>query len=71
MMIAGWGEWTGPRDEDWESGANTRLVAPVPPERWPYGPPPFHQEGCGLHADGLFCDCAASCADDDDWGVGA
>ncbi len=71
MIIYGFGEWTGPRNEDWEGVANTRLRAPVPPARWPYGPPSFHQEGCGLHTGGLFCDCRASCADDTEWGVGA
>jgi hypothetical protein len=71
MMIFGWGEWTGPRPEDWDGPGEVRLREPVPGARWPYGPPPFHQEGCTLHGGGLFCDCAASAADDDEWGVGA
>jgi hypothetical protein len=44
-------------------GATLRHV--VPPERWPFCLPDEHDRGCLLHAGGLFCDCAASCADDD------
>ena len=71
MIIPGYGEWTGPNAEDWDAGKHTQLRAPVPGARWPYGPPPYHQPGCILHTGGLFCDCAASCADDTEWGVGA
>lgn len=52
--------WTGPRDDDWENGSQMKLKAPVPPERWPYGPPTAHEDICTLHEGGLFCDCAAS-----------
>lgn len=58
--------WTGPRDSDWSTPARERLRAPVPADRWPYGPPDEHQEGCILHEGGLFCDCAASAADSED-----
>jgi hypothetical protein len=57
--------WTGPRDADLTEG-QTLLVHPVPPERWPYGPPEEHQAGCNLHRDGLFCDCVASSNEDDE-----
>lgn len=70
MIVLPWGEWTGPRPEDWDP-ATQRLHAPVDGGRWPYGPPTHHEPGCGLHGGGLFCDCAASCSDDTEWGVGA
>lgn len=54
--------WTGPLDSDLEPSGN--LKAPVPPERWPYGPPRDHDGCCSLHEGGLFCDCGASAADD-------
>lgn len=60
--------WTGPRPEDLRPDGY-RLRAPVPPERWPYGPPSWHQACCRLHARGLYCDCEASAADDDVWGA--
>lgn len=69
MHVPGWGEWTGPRDGDVLPGTGDILCAPVPGARWPYGPPPHHQAGCGLHAGRLFCDCAASCTDDNEWGM--
>jgi hypothetical protein len=52
------------------------LLARVPPERWPYGPPDAHETGCNLfphpgNEGGLFCDCAASAADDVENGIGA
>lgn len=59
--------WTGPLASDLTPG-NT-LREPVPPERWPYGPPDFHETCCILHRRGLFCDCKASAADDDQWGA--
>ena len=52
--------WTGPLPQDWAPGAEYRLCAPVPPARWPFGPPSDHQECCSLHRSGLFCDCTAS-----------
>lgn len=64
--------WTGPRPN--EIGPTGQLLFPVPPERWPYGPPDFHQKSCTLFdhgGEGLFCDCAASDASDVEWGAGA
>jgi hypothetical protein len=61
--------WTGPLESDLRPNGY-ELVAPVPPERWPYGPPDHHEVCCVLHTGGLFCDCKASAADDDAWGVG-
>lgn len=58
--------WTGPEEGDREPDGVT-LKRPVPGERWPYGPPEAHEDCCGLHAGGLFCDCQASAADEDDW----
>lgn len=37
-----------------------RGALPIPPERWPYGPPEVHEDSCHLHENGRFCDCAAS-----------
>ena len=67
--------WIGPREGDLKpDGASLR--GPVPPERWPYGPPSAHEDCCRLHAvhnahrsDGLYCDCAASAADDLNYGI--
>ena len=62
--------WTGPRDEDWADSTETRLRAPVPPERWPYGPPDAHDDWCMLFGRApsvnaiLFCDCSASASED-------
>jgi hypothetical protein len=56
--------WRGPRDEDLKAdGVSLRHL--VPPERWPYGPPAEHQDCCLLHERGLYCDCAASAADEE------
>lgn len=44
-------------------------VGPIPPDRWPYGPPWRHQRCCELHSGGVTCDCAASAADDEEWGA--
>ena len=70
MNVPGWGWWTGPQRADCEPGSRDHLLVPVPGSRWPYGPPTHHQPGCGLHTGGRYCDCAASCADDVEWGVG-
>lgn len=59
--------WTGPRREDLFPDGVT-LVRPVPPERWPYGPPEFHEDCCILRKDGLYCDCKASDAGDIEYG---
>jgi hypothetical protein len=59
--------WTGPHNEDLDPSG--RLRQPVPPERWPFGPPSRHQDCCLLRGGELFCDCAASDASDEDWGV--
>lgn len=61
--------WTGPLDGDlWLDG--TAKNPPLPPERWPYGAPAYHEECCDLFAKGRFCDCSASAADDEEWGEG-
>lgn len=62
--------WTGPRDDELAPDGTT-LTRVVPPARWPFGPPEFHQDGCILFNGGLFCDCLASASDDLDWGFGA
>lgn len=59
-------DWTGPHPEDLD--ASGQLKAPVPEERWPYGSSRYHEAGCRLHEGGLFCDCAASDASDEDFG---
>lgn len=56
--------WTGPRENELAADGVTLLV-PVPPERWPFCHASEHDRGCTLHRGGLFCDCGASCADDD------
>jgi DNA (cytosine-5)-methyltransferase 1 len=65
--------WTGPRSDD--VAPSGMLLGRVPGERWPYGPPSAHESGCNLFPHrgspgGLFCDCAASAADDVEYGVG-
>lgn len=62
-------EWTGPRESDLNSDGVT-LRRSVPSERWPYGPPAVHEDHCRLRrADGAYCDCRASAADDGEWGI--
>ena len=66
--------WTGPREG--ETAPSGMLYGRVPAERWPYGPPSAHEARCNLFPHrgspgGLFCDCAASAADDVEYGVGA
>lgn len=51
-------QWEGPRDDEMDSSYT--LKHPVPPERWPFGPPETHEDACNLHLGGLYCDCAAS-----------
>lgn len=65
--------WTGPIDGDETHEGSGELRTPVPPERWPYGPPDHHETVCVLHEGGLYCDCLASDQSDDgaDWGNGA
>lgn len=69
--------WTGPREGDLKPDG-VSLRGPVSPERWPYGPPSAHEASCQLHrmsdanrTGGLYCDCAASAADDDEYGAPA
>jgi len=50
--------WTGPKEGEVDNTGS--LKYPVPPERWPYGPPEAHEDCCNLIEGGLFCDCAAS-----------
>jgi len=59
--------WTGPHESDLKPGGS-ELRQPVPPERWPYGPPDYHETCCRLHKQGLFCDCKASDASDTEYG---
>ncbi len=68
-------KWIGPLEGDLKPNG-VSLRGPVPPERWPYGLPSAHEDCCSLHgmADpgrigGLYCDCAASAADDLDHGI--
>ncbi len=67
--------WTGPLEGDLKSNG-VSLSGPLPPERWPYGPPTAHEDSCRLRRmtdseciDGFYCDCAASAADDLDYGI--
>lgn len=62
-------KWTGPKEADLDK-SGVKLKAPVPPERWPFGPPEFHEDCCILRKGGLFCDCSASdnSADGVEWG---
>lgn len=71
MLIFEYGIWTGPQEDDCVSGSFDHLIKPVDGSRWPYGPPTHHEQYCTLQTGGLFCDCAASCADDDMWGIGS
>lgn len=64
--------WTGPREG--EITPTGLLYGRLPGERWPYGPPSAHEGCCNLFPHrgspgGLFCDCAASAADDIESGV--
>lgn len=61
------GEWTGPIEGDQE--ADGSLIQPVPPERWPYGPPAHHEGVCLLFENGLYCDCKASDSSDVEHGT--
>lgn len=54
--------WTGPLETDLSTDGYS-LLAPVPPERWPYALPSEHDEYCLLHSGGLYCDCCASAGD--------
>lgn len=68
-MRIGGVEWTGPLLSDCLE--NGDLKHPVPPERWPYGPPAWHQACCLLFEGATFCDCRASDAEDLEYGVGS
>jgi len=68
------GVWTGPHESDLKPDG-TSLRGPVPPERWPYGPPNYHETCCRLYRmsdqsfeGGLYCDCKASDASDTEYG---
>lgn len=65
--------WRGPLPGDWANSTETELRAPVPPERWPWGPPSHHESCCVLFEGGLHCDCKASDLGEDglDHGMGA
>ena len=62
-------EWTGPLRGDVHPAVPDVLLSTVPGDRWPYGPPSHHQPVCLLHSGGMYCDCAASAADESAWGV--
>jgi hypothetical protein len=59
--------WIGPHEDEVDHMA--RLTKPLPPERWPWGPPSWHEDSCLLHRDHdemfaigrhVYCDCMAS-----------
>jgi len=53
--------WTGPREKDVDRFDRWTGDMPIPPERFPFGPPEHHQPGCTLLiVGGRFCDCDAS-----------
>ena len=58
--------WIGPREGEIDNLG--RLLVPVPPERWPYGPSDLHEKDCCLQRGGFWCDCAASDASADEYG---
>ena len=64
-------QWTGPDASDLAADGET-LTCRVPYERWPYGPPSAHETCCNLFrqggSGGLYCDCCASDASDEEWG---
>lgn len=65
-------DWTGPNEDELTSDGS--LVRRVPAWRWPYGPPHAHEPSCNMFSEGrlrggLYCDCEASAADDDEYGV--
>ncbi len=54
--------WTGPLETDLAADGTT-LLHVVPPERWPWGRPEYHEDSCLLHEGKLYCDCLASSAE--------
>ena len=52
--------WTGPLSTDWECPVTEKVKPGTPWQRWPYGPPYFHQVCCSLHHGYGYCDCTAS-----------
>lgn len=58
--------WTGPRDDEVDLCGTWLGALPIPEARWPYGPPPEHDDHCLLRDGGRFCDCIASDQSDDD-----
>lgn len=67
VVISDRATWTGPRPSDLNANS-ARLLRPVPPDRWPYGSPSFHETCCILRSGGLYCDCKASDCSDEEWG---
>lgn len=47
-----------------------RAPASSPPAAWPYGPPDHHESCCVLFAGRDYCDCKASDASDEEFGIG-
>ena len=52
--------WTGPREGEVDACGEWLGALPIPEARWPYGPPPAHDEHCLLRDGGRYCDCEAS-----------
>jgi len=61
--------WKGPDLAEVNSAIEWIGPLPIPPEKWPYGPPDHHQECCTLVCGGRFCDCEVSDSDDCEFGV--
>jgi hypothetical protein len=59
-MVSRVKRWMGPRDDEVDMAGSWRGSLPIPPDRWPYGPPDIHEDCCYLHRNGRYCDCAAS-----------
>lgn len=71
-MLAGEGEVHS--SVRWEGAIEVGTVAyfvPLPPHRWPFGPPSVHQPCCVLFLGYNGCDCAASDASDYSYGYSA
>ena len=54
-----WIGWTGSQLDSYQKG-------PIPPNKWPYGPPSAHQDCCLLFSGATYCDCDASAATGED-----
>jgi hypothetical protein len=52
--------WTGPDEGELNDALEWVGQLPIPPHKWPYGPPDVHDSCCTLAEGGRFCDCEAS-----------